>query len=121
MWVLAHVAPWNWGAAVAVILVGLLDGLGPRLAIAGRAVRARGLALVPFAIFCFTPLTLPATTWLSAAIIWLPSHGLGRRCHPPCPVPQNQGPRQLIGAVLWLVVGLLSFEKTLVVCLTSSC
>ena len=32
----------------------------------------RWLVLLPYGIFCLTPLTLPAFTWLSAAIIWLP-------------------------------------------------
>ena len=116
MWVLAHFAPWSWGAAVSVILVGLLivSVLVWRLLVElfGR----RGLALVPFALFCFSPLTLPATTWLSAAIIWIPlmaSVAGVTRHH--VRYLRTGRPLSAVGAVIWLVVGLLSFEKTLVV------
>ena len=116
MWVLAHFAPWSWGAAVSVILVGLLivSVLVWRLLVElfGR----RGLALVPFALFCFSPLTLPATTWLSAAIIWIPlmaSVAGVTRHH--VRYLRTGRPLSAVGAVIWLVVGLLAFEKTLVV------
>ena len=95
MWVLAHVAPWSWGAAVSVILVGLLivSVLVWRLLVElfGR----RGLALVPFSLFCFSPLTLPATTWLSAAIIWIPlMASVGRRDTAPRAVPADRATAQ---------------------------
>ncbi|MEO7423477.1 MAG: hypothetical protein ABIU87_13950, partial [Ornithinibacter sp.] len=72
MWLLAHLAPWSWGACVGVMMGGLalVFTLVWRLLI--EVFGRRRMILVPFALFCFSPLILPATTWLSAAIIWIP-------------------------------------------------
>lgn len=116
MWVLAHVAPWSWGAALAVLVLGqawvavlvwrlLVELFGRRL-----------LVLVPFALYCLTPLTAPATTWLSAAIIWVPLMAAvagGSRQH--LRYVRTGRARHATGALLWLVVGFASFEKVLVV------
>ena len=116
MWGLAHVAPWNWGAALTVLLLGqaVVAVLVWRLLVElfGR----RPLTLVPFALYCLTPLTAPATTWLSAAIIWVPLMAAvagGTRQH--VRYVRTGRARHALAAVLWLVVGFASFEKTLVV------
>jgi hypothetical protein len=116
MWGLAHLAPLSWGVAVTVIMLGLLvvSVLVWRALVElfGR----RGLVLVPFSLFCFSPLTLPATTWLSAAIIWIPlmASVAGVTRHHVRYLRTGRR-RSALGAVVWLVVGLLAFEKTLVV------
>ncbi|HSF99303.1 MAG TPA: hypothetical protein VLA55_11465 [Ornithinibacter sp.] len=116
MWALSHVAPWNWGAAVAVIMIGLLIAFVLVWRLLVELFGRRGLTLVPFALFCFSPLTLPATTWLSAAIIWIPlmaSVAGVTRHH--VRFLRTGRRRSAVAALAWLVVGLLSFEKTLVV------
>ena len=116
MWMLAHLAPWNWGVALTLLIVGqiVVAVLVWRLLVElfGR----RPLTLVPFAMYCLTPLTAPATTWLSAAIIWLPLMAAvagGTRQH--VRYVRTGRARHAVGAVLWLLVGFASFEKILVV------
>jgi len=115
MWLLAHVAPWNWGATafllilaelmVAVLVWRLLTELFGR----------RLLVLAPFALYCLSPLTAPAFTWLASALAALPliaalagalrHHArylrLGRR-------------RDVAYATLWVLFGMASFEKILI-------
>ena len=115
MWLLAHLAPWNWGAAMTVLILGqgAVAVLVWRLLVElfGR----RPLILVPFALYCLTPLTAPATTWLSAAIIWLPLMAAiagGTRQH--VRHVRTGRTRHAVAAVAWLLVGFASFEKVLV-------
>ncbi|HMM94505.1 hypothetical protein [Phycicoccus sp.] len=116
MWVLAHVAPWNWGAAVAVMLAGLLVVFLLVWSLLVELFGRRWTVLVPYGLFCFTPLTLPATTWLSAAILWVPlmaSVAGTTKWH--VRYLRTGRVRDAVVAVLFLALGLLSFEKTLVV------
>ena len=79
-WLLAHVAPLNWPAAVAV--VALLHAVA--LAAVGRALwilaSLRGAPVnavavaVPLALYGFAPLVLPAGTWVAASLNSLPLH-----------------------------------------------
>ncbi len=116
MWALAHLAPLDWAVTVAVMTVGMALLLVMMWRLLVTLFGRRRLTLVPFAYFCFSTLTLPALTWLSAAIIWLPlmiavagllrQHTLYLR---------TLRFRHALGAVLWLVFGMASFEKILVV------
>ena len=116
MWVLAHAAPWNWGAAMVVLLAGQLAVAILVWRLLVELFGRRPLTLVPFLLYCLTPLTVPATTWLSAAIIWLPLMAAvaGGALHHVRYVRTGHA-RNAAGAVLWLVFGLLSFEKVLIV------
>ena len=64
MWLLAHLAPLNWTSPSS-----LSPGrwCSPRLwSLLVELFGRRWLVLLPYGIFCLTPLTLPAFTWLSA-------------------------------------------------------
>lgn len=115
MWLLAHVAPWNWGATAVLLILGelVVAVLVWRLLIElfGR----RLLVLVPFGLYCLSPLTAPSFTWLAAALAALPlmaalagalrHHArylrLGKR-------------RDVVYATLWVLFGMASFEKILI-------
>ncbi len=72
MWLLAHLAPLNWAVTVLVLIAGqaIFGAMMWRLLV--EVFGRRPALLIPYAMFCFTPLTLSAFTWLAAAIIWLP-------------------------------------------------
>jgi hypothetical protein len=115
MWAFAHFAPVNWPLTVAVLIL----AQGVLLAAVWRLLREvfgrRALIIVPFAYFAFSTLTLPAFTWLSAAILWIPlglaaagalrQHTLYLR---------TLSPRHAWTAFAWLLLGMASFEKVLV-------
>lgn len=112
MWVLAHATPLSWGWTVVAIMAGqlLLSVMVWRLLV--ELFGTRPLVLVPYVIFSFTPLTLPAFTWLSAAIIWLPlmiAIAGALRWH--ARFVREGGWKPAAAAVAWFVVGLASFEK----------
>ncbi len=112
MWVLAHAAPLSWGWAVFVLMAGqavlLLMVWRLLVELFGR----RPLLLAPYAVFAFTPLTLPGFTWLAAAIIWLPlmvSVAGAMTAH--ARFVREGRARDAAVATLWLLLGLASFEK----------
>lgn len=115
MWALAHFAPWNWGAAVSVIMIGLLIVFVLVWRLLVELFGRRGLTLVPFALFCFSPLTLPATTWLSAAIIWIPlMASVAGMTRQHVKFVRTGHTKHAVWAVAWLAFGFMSFEKILV-------
>lgn len=115
MWLLTKVAPWNWDVAMLAMLVAqvLVAILVWRMLteLFGR----RGLILIPFALYCLTPLTIPAFTWLSAAIIWLPltaalAGGIANHV-----VYLRSGKwEDAVWAIFWYCFGLASFEKIVI-------
>lgn len=116
MWLLTMAAPLNWPVAVLSIVVGqaILLVLVWRLLV--ELFESRPLVLVPFTLFAMSPLTLTAFSWLSAAIIWLPlmisTAGLLRAHIRYVRSPSMKG---AVVALAWLILGMLSFEKILVV------
>ncbi|GAA1162539.1 hypothetical protein [Ornithinicoccus hortensis] len=112
MWLLGHLAPWNWTVAMVSMLAAqaLVAVLVWRMLV--ELFRRRALILVPFAFYCLTPLTMPAFSWLSAAIIWLPLTAAlagGVRSH--ARYLRTGRRADAAWAVGWYVVGLASFEK----------
>lgn len=112
MWLLARLAPWNWNVAMLAMLLAqvLVAILVWRMLteLFGR----RALVLVPFALYCLTPLTMPAFTWLSAAIIWLPLTAALAGAIANHVVYLRSGRwEDAVWAIFWYVVGLASFEK----------
>ena len=115
MWVLTKLAPWNWTVAMLAMLVVqvLVAVLVWRMLIElfGR----RALILVPFALYCLTPLTMPAFTWLSAAIIWLPLTAALAGAIANHVVYLRSGRwEDAVWAIFWYCVGLASFEKIVI-------
>jgi hypothetical protein len=116
MWLLAHFATLDWSVTVAVLLLaqGLLAWIVWRMLVElfGR----RLLTLVPFGLFAFSTLTLPAFSWLSAAIIWIPLMAslAGVLLHHTRYLRTLRA-RDAIAAGAWLLFGMASFEKVLVV------
>lgn len=115
MWLLAHFAPLSWGWTCVTLLAGqaLLSVMVWKLLV--ELFDRKPLILVPYAVFSFTPLTLPAFTWLSAAIIWLPlmiAIAGAMRWH--ARFVRTGRTRDAVLAALWFTVGLASFEKIVV-------
>lgn len=112
MWVLARLAPWNWNVAMLAMLIAqvLVAVLVWRMLT--TLFTRQALVLVPFAIYCLTPLTMPAFTWLSAAIIWLPlTAALAGAVANHVRYLHSGQWEDAVWAVFWYCFGLASFEK----------
>jgi hypothetical protein len=114
VWLIAHAAPLTWGP---VVLVGAAAQLLVNLAVLRLLVTLFGETpriLVPLGLFLFSALTLPAFLWWSAHILWLPLQlAMAATMTHHVRWWRDRRRRDLVLAVLWLVVGYLSFEKTL--------
>ncbi len=114
VWLIAHAAPLSWPP---VVLVAVIVQLLVNLAVLRLLVTLFGETpriLVPFALFLFSALTLPAFLWWSAHILWLPLQ-LAMAATMTYHVRwwRERRRRDLVLAVAWMVFGYLSFEKTL--------
>ncbi|USQ75414.1 hypothetical protein [Ornithinimicrobium cryptoxanthini] len=115
MWLLTHLAPWNWTVAMLAMLVAqaLVAILVWRMLT--ELFTRRAMVLVPFALYCLTPLTIPAYTWLSAAIIWLPLTAALAGAIANHAVYLRSGRwEDAVWAVFWFCFGLASFEKIVI-------
>jgi hypothetical protein len=115
MWLLAHLAPWNWGATAFLLILGQLVVAVLVLRLLTELFGRRLLVLVPFGLYCVFPLTAPSFTWLAASLSALPliaalagalrHHArflrLGKRS-------------DVVMATLWVLFGMASFEKILI-------
>ncbi|GII91094.1 hypothetical protein [Sinosporangium siamense] len=111
-WALARVAPYQWELTSAITLAGHALGAFAAFRMLRVLFGTRPAVLVPFAVYLFTPLTLPALSWWAAALNLVPLqiaapmaitahvHYLrtGRRHH-------------LYAATGWIAFGLLCFLK----------
>ena len=68
MWLLAHLAPWNWGATAVLLILGELVVAVLVWRLLTELFGRRLLVLVPFALYCLSPLAAPSFTWLAAAL-----------------------------------------------------
>jgi hypothetical protein len=115
MWLLTRLAPWNWNVAMLAMLVAqaLVAVLVWRMLT--ELFTRRALVLVPFALYCLTPLTIPAFTWLSAAIIWLPlTAALAGAVANHAAYLRSGRWQDAAWAVFWYCFGLASFEKIVI-------
>lgn len=115
MWILTRLAPWNWNVAMLAMLIAqaLVAILVWRMLT--ELFTRRALVLVPFALYCLTPLTIPAFTWLSAAIIWLPLTAALAGAIANHAVYLRSGRfEDAVWAVFWYCFGLASFEKIVI-------
>jgi hypothetical protein len=114
VWVVARVWGYNWGVASAISLVLLAATSVAGLRLLRTLFGNRPAILIPLAVYVFTPLTLADFGWWASAIESVPlqlatfmaltSHVLyvrtGRTLH-------------MVAASIWVAVGLLCFEKGL--------
>ena len=116
VWILAKAAPYNWAAAtwMSLLLIAiaslaclrmLLTLLGNRLAV-----------LIPLTLFLVTPLTFPDDSWWTSAIESLPLQitiflAVTSQVH----YVRTGRYRQAVAAACWLAVGLVFFEKAIVI------
>lgn len=113
-WLLATYLPLNWPAAVATLVVLQLVAAAA-VAWACFVLCPRALCAVPLVLYLATPLTLPSTTWLAAAVNALPLHAATALvlAHAVLAVRGPHVRRHLLLAVLALVAGLLFSERVL--------
>ncbi|NMM35673.1 MAG: hypothetical protein HHJ13_17110 [Phycicoccus sp.] len=115
MWLLAHVAPWNWGAAALLLILGELVVAVLVWRLLTELFGRRLLVLAPFALYCLSPLTAPAFTWLAAALAALPlMAALAGALHHHVRYLRLGGRRDVVMATLWVLFGMASFEKILI-------
>ncbi|MFC9898024.1 hypothetical protein ACFVMC_30410 [Nocardia sp. NPDC127579] len=115
-WLVTAIAPLEWGAAVATMLVLQLGAsvavlrmlvvlLGPRWTLVG-----------PLVFYLFCPLTLPAFAWWSAALNALPLQiALAWVIADAVLLVRGGGRRYAVSALCVFVVALLFFEKAVIV------
>lgn len=115
MWLIGNYVPFSWGWAGVFLLGGQLLLLVLTWQLMVELFGPRPLALAPFAMFAFTPLTIAAFTWLAAAIIWLPlAIAMAGMLRFHVRFVRDRHRRDLALAAAWFIVGLASFEKILI-------
>ena len=121
-WVVTKIAPLQWGGPIVTMIVlqlaaslsvlRMLVVLMP--ARAGRTLR--WAVLIPLAAYLFGPLTLPAFSWWAAALNALPLQIAMAWVVADAVLLVRTGRRRYaVTAIVALIVGLLFFEKTVVV------
>lgn len=115
MWLLAHVAPWNWGATALLLIVGELVVAVLVWRLLTELFGRRLLVLAPFALYCLLPMTAPGFTWLSAALVLLPlMAALAGALRHHARYLRLGHRRDVVMATLWVLFGMASFEKILI-------
>jgi len=116
VWILAKAAPYNWAAAtwmtLLLIAMASLACLRMLLTLFGN----RLAVLIPLTLFLVTPLTFPDDSWWTSAIESLPLQitiflAVTSQVH----YVRSGRYRHAVAAACWLVVGLVFFEKAVVV------
>jgi len=115
-WVLARISLYNWGLASAVSLALLAaSGLAAFFALR-RLFGARPAILIPLVLYLFTPLGLADLGWWSAAVESLPLQlAFWLAVHAHVGYVRTRRVRQLVAAIGWVVLALLSSEKGVLV------
>jgi hypothetical protein len=116
VWILAKAAPYNWAAAswmsLLLIAIASLACLRMLLTLLG----SRPVVLIPLILFLVTPLTFPDDSWWTSAIESLPLQisiflAVTSQVH----FVRTGRYRHAVAAACWLVVGLVFFEKAIVI------
>ncbi|MFF0489076.1 hypothetical protein ACFYTQ_08625 [Nocardia sp. NPDC004068] len=118
-WLVTATAPLHWaGPVVSLLLWQAAAGvavLRMLLILVPRA-RARPVVLLPFAFYLFCPLTLPAFAWWSAGLNALPlQFAMAWVIGDAVALLRTGRRRYAVSAVVVLTIGLLFFEKSVVV------
>jgi len=114
-WVLARVSLYDWGvdAGVALALVALASLAALRLL--RTLFGDRPAILVPLAIYALTPLTVPDLGWWWCAMESLPFQlAIFMSLNAHVRYVRTGRRWSLLGAIVWLTIGLLFFEKAIV-------
>jgi hypothetical protein len=111
-WGLARFAPYDWGAALGLLLT--LQGCASLAVL--RALRVvlgtRWLVLLPFALYVSTPVTLPATGWYAAGVNGLPLQiGLAMALAAHVRYLRRQRTTYLVQTLLWTAFAMLAYVK----------
>lgn len=115
MWLLTHLAPWNWNATAVLLILGELVVAVLVWRLLTELFGRRLLVLVPFALYCLSPLTAPGFTWLAASLALLPvMAALAGALRHHARYLRLGRHREVAFATLWVVFGMASFEKILV-------
>jgi hypothetical protein len=115
-WVLARISLYNWGldAGVALALVAAASLAALRLL--RTLFGDRPAILIPLAIYALTPLTVPDLGWWWCAIESLPLQlAIFMALDAHVRYVRTGGRSHLIGAAVWLAIGMIFFEKGIVV------
>ena len=115
MWLLAHLAPWNWGATALLLILGELVVAVLVWRLLTELFGRRLLVLAPFAVYCLSPLTAPTFTWLSPALaaLALMAALAGALRHHARYLRLGKR-RDVVMAILWVLFGMASYEKILI-------
>src|SRR5215469_699451 len=114
-WVLARISLYNWGldAGVALALVALASLAA--LHLLRTLFGDRPAILIPLAIYALTPLTVPDLGWWWCAMESLPFQlAIFMSLSAHVRYVRTGGRGSLFAAIAWLVIGLLFFEKAIV-------
>jgi hypothetical protein len=115
MWLLAHLAPWSWGATTVLLILGQLIVAVLVWLLLTELFGRRLLVLAPFALYCLSPLTAPSFTWLAAALAALPlMAALAGALRHHARYLRLGRVRDVVMATLWVLFGMASFEKILI-------
>lgn len=115
-WVLARIALYDWALASAVTLLILAGACLALLRLLRNLFGDRPAILIPLAVYMFTPLTMPDLGLWSSAIESLPLQ-LATFMALDAHVRYVRGGRYVhaLAAAAWIAVGMLFFEKGLVI------
>ncbi len=114
-WGLARISLYNWGldAGIALALVALASLAALRLL--RTLFGDRPAILIPLALYALTPLTVPDLGWWWCAMESLPFQlAIFMSVNAHVLYVRTDGRRHFFAAVVWLVIGLLFFEKAIV-------
>lgn len=115
-WLADHVAPFDFRVnAAMLVLMQLIASVG-LLVMLVRLFGARWAILPPLVIYLFCTISVPVAIWWAAAINQLPLQIVlfwGLAAH--VSYLRTTRPRHLVAALLWVVAGLLFYEKCLLV------
>ena len=115
-WLADQVAPYDFRVnATVLVLMQLLANIG-LLVMLVRLFGARWGILPPLVVYLFCTISVPVAIWWAAAINQLPLQVVlfwGLASH--VAYLRSGRPRHLVAAVLWVVVGLLFYEKSILV------
>ncbi len=113
-WGLEQIAPLQWwpAALVTLIIVAATDLM--LLALLRRLFGSRPAILLPYAMFCFTSLTLTSTLWWAASLQWLPVNlSLVTALWFHVGYLRSRRRADALGTLLAVLLGLAFFEKAL--------